>query len=237
MIGDALLSRRAGDLRPPSIAFPVSANRNASMSDAHEVLRVLRDAPENLLSYESRASLHILSARTDAGLYEPDVVVEIVQRDGFTSFRVDSLRRMVVRTLEQAFPEDGGDIAPPNDQQGLLASLATLAALRTHDVESVDGFTATCWAPTPWCEIGVDLKKPFDAPGRTGLPDSLRASWSSLVQPALMITDRTQSDARLAIAMRPDMEKVRIVPDPMERLRLERDLAPLLANLDDEAAW
>jgi len=207
------------------------------MSDAHEILQLLREAPESLLSYESRSSMHVLSARTDAGLYEPDVVVELVQRDGFLSFDPAALRDMVVRTLQKAFPEDGATIAPPNDQEALLTSLATLCGLRAHDVEDVEGFTAACWAPTPWCEIGVDLKKPFAAPGRVGLPESLRTAWSSLVQPALMITDRTQSDAPLAIALRPDMTMTTLVPDPMERLRLERDLSPILAAVDDGSAW
>lgn len=231
MTGACILAQRARDPRPLSVGFPVSRNRETTMSDAHEILRRLEDMPRSLLSYESRPSVHILQGRTKAGLYEPDLVVELVQRDGFVDFEPEDLRNMVVRTLTQAFPEDGADLGPPVDQKALMTSLGSLATMRSLKQGSEEAVSTTFWAPTPWCDLGAHTSH------RPVIPTAFRRKWSELVTPSITISDRTLSEATLSIVVRPDMSTTTVSCDPMERLRLERDMAPILAGLDDETAW
>ena len=69
------------------------------------------------------------------------------------------------------------------------------------------------------------------------VPDAMRGPWSDLLMPTLRITDRTTSEARLSIRMLPHQITVPFSLDPMERMRLEIAMAPILAGLDDGSAW
>lgn len=234
-----MMADRERDARPLEILFPVSGNRRNTMSDAHEIMRILRDLPEDQLYSRSDLGLDSLEAKTDAGLYEPDVVVEFVHREARRDYRQNPgrMRDMAVRILEAALQEGCESEPITRPETTLMASLTALAACRTISDPAWTGFEATGWSPTPWCEAGARVLGPQLGETRDVVPDAMRRVWSDLLNPTLRISDRTASEARLAIRMHPHQITTPFPLDPMERMRLEVAMAPVLADLDDGSAW
>lgn len=234
-----MMTDRERDTRPLEILFPASGNRKDTMSDSHEIMCILRDLPADQLYSRTDLGLDTLEAKTDAGLYEPDVVVEFVHREARRDYRQDpaKMRDMTVRILEAALQEgcESKPITQPDSDP--MTSLTALAACRTIDDPAWTRFEATGWSPTPWCEAGATVLGPQLGETRNVVPDSMRRIWSDLLIPTLRISDRTASEARLAIRMHPHQVTTTFSLDPMERMRLEIAMAPILAGLDDGSAW
>jgi hypothetical protein len=236
MNAEALATLRRGDLRPLHVVYPLSGNRSTTMSDAHEILEILRDIPDEHLASRAERGMHRLEARTSLGLYEPDVVIEISHHEAHHQHTIPTLKGIVLRTLKDAFAKDAPSDEAEWPEMPLMASLAVLAACRTSDRDRIRG-QATAWAPTPWCDAGVTVVADASGDVRQAVPSQLRAAWSSLVEPTVRITDRTASEATLSIRLHPHQVVVRCDVDAMERIRIESDMASVMADIDGSLAW
>lgn len=236
MNAEELARLRGRDVRPLNVVYPISGNRNATMSDAHAILEILRDIPDENLASGSDPTAHRLEARTSLRLYEPDVVVEISHQEIPHEHTTSTLRAMVLRTLEDAFRKDTASEGAEWPRMPLMSSLAVLAACRTSDREPIR-CQATAWAPTPWCDAGVTVVINASGDIRQAVPSELRATWSSLIEPTIRITDRTISEASLSIRFHPHQVVVRCDVDVMERMRMESAMASIMADIDGSVAW
>jgi len=206
------------------------------MSDTHAILDILRELPEENVASRCDPALHRLEARTSPGLYEPDVVVEISHNEAHHQHTASTLRRIVLRTLEDAIASDPAPKEAGWPEMPLMASLATLAACRASDRDGMRP-EITAWAPTPWCDSGVTVLEGTTAKTRQAVPQPLRARWSNLFDPTVRITDRTASEASLAVRLHPHQIVVRCDLDAMERIRLESEMASIIEGFDRCVAW
>lgn len=236
MNAEELAALRGRDLRPLHVVYPVSGNRNATMSDAHAILEILRELPEENLASRADRGMHRLEARTSLRLYEPDVAIEISHQEAHHQHTIPTLRATALRTLEEALTNAPSSDGAEWPETPLMASLAVLAACRASDREHVRG-QATAWAPTPWCDAGVTVVADVSGDVRQAVPTELRAAWSSLIEPTVRITDRTASDATLAIRLVPHQVVVRCDVDVMERMRIESAMASVMADIGASVAW
>lgn len=234
--GDGSITQRGRDTRPVRFLWPAKGDRNATVSDAHEILRLLRELPAERMAVRHEREMAIVQAKTSERLYEPDILVEVAHNEAKAEYDASRLTETVVSTLEAALRTDPMSDDSPWEPDPSMASLATLAACRATGAEGMRP-EAVGWSPTPWCEAGVAILGGSSRRTLQAVPRPLRTFWSTLVQPAVRIGGRGHHDSPLCIRLMPVQVAARRDLDPMERIRLEAEMAPLLAGMDEGASW